>query len=105
MQSTASIRDRQTMSALSAPWPSYGLFLKVERARVTYLRKRIKIALANLRARKFRSILDATVRRLPYLYRPLVSHPSARRSRTSSRATFVTGSGRTRTRITRSTSR
>ncbi len=64
------------ISCASAPWPSYGLFLKIERARVTYLRKRIRIALANLRARKFRSILDATVRRLPYLYRPLDSHPA-----------------------------
>jgi uncharacterized protein VirK/YbjX len=76
MQRDLSLPGYGPLSYASAPWPSYGLFLKVERSRVTYLRKRIRIAVANYRARKFRPILDATVRKLPYLHRPLDSHPS-----------------------------
>jgi hypothetical protein len=76
MHERPSVRGDIGLEFPAAPWPSYGLFLKIKRARPTYVRKRIRIALANYRARKLRSILDATVRNQPYLYRPLDSNPS-----------------------------
>lgn len=76
MQLTASVAHADADGFKTAPWPSFSLFLKVKRVRLTYLRKQVRIALANHRAKKFRSILDATIRKRPYLYRPLDHHPA-----------------------------
>lgn len=59
----------------AAPWPSYATLLKIEGARMTYVRRRLRVALANARAKQFRSLLDDVVQRAPWLHEPLRRHP------------------------------
>ncbi len=58
-----------------APWPTYSTMLRVERARMFYLRRRVRVALQYLRALRFRHLIDNAVRRAPWLRGPLALHP------------------------------
>jgi uncharacterized protein VirK/YbjX len=69
--------------ALSAPWPKYAALLAVDNTRILNIGRRLRLAWAIRRTRRFRTAVDETVAKCPWVQRTMRNHPILFRPLTS----------------------
>jgi uncharacterized protein VirK/YbjX len=63
------------MQQLCTPWPEYGTLLAIDKTKILNIGRRLRLAWAVERSKKFRSLVDEAVSRCPWVRPVLDRHP------------------------------